>query len=576
MAETTDQDPVPTNGPAAPRPVVRRKNRLRLSLVWLVPLAAVLAGALLVARGFLQAGPTITIEFRTAEGLEAGRTEVRYKEVVIGRVSGVSLNDNRDRVVAQVQLDKSASPLAVTDSRFWVVKPRIGVGGVTGLRTLVSGSYIGVDAGVSKETTHAFIGLEAPPFMLRGEPGRSFVLSARDLGSLDVGSPVFYKRTRVGRVVGFTLDPKLDILNVQVFIESPYETLVTEDTRFWNSSGVDISLNASGLTLNTQSIASVLAGGVAFATPARVPAAPAAAEGAQFYLAQDRQSALAAPDGPPLRIRMVFDQTMRGLAVGAPIDLLGLEIGVVRSVNLEYDPSRRKFPAEVLADIYPGRLGKVRDEILSSVPADRRYDDRLLKVLVDNGLRAQLRTGNLLTGQMYVALDFVANAAPTVLDVTADSLTVPSVAGTLSDIQPQIAQIISRIGKIKFDEIGNSLQKTLDTANTAGSTLQQTLASANTAIGTLTPEARKAMAGVSATLDSVQKSLAQIDRNVTAEDAPLQRNTTQTLLELQRAAQALRVLTDYLQRHPESLLRGKPADPELKIPPVPSASGASR
>jgi paraquat-inducible protein B len=267
---------------------------------------------------------------------------------------------------------------------------------------------------------------------------------------------------------------------------------------------------------------------------------------------------------------------MRGLAVGAPIDLLGLEIGVVRSVNLQYDPSRRKFPAEVFADIYPGRLGKVRDEILAGVPADRRYNDRLLKVLVDNGLRAQLRTGNLLTGQMYVALDFVANAAPTVLDVTADSLTVPSVAGTLSDIQPQIAQIISRIGKIKFDEIGNSLQKTLDTANNAGSTLQQTLASANAAIGTLTPEARKAMAGVSATLDSVQKSLAQIDRNVTAEDAPLQRNTTQTLLELQRAAQALRVLTDYLQRHPESLLRGKPADPELKIPPVPSASGASR
>jgi paraquat-inducible protein B len=579
MADTSASDDLPSREPASavptapplaggrpPGPTIRRKNRFRLSLVWLVPLAAVIAGLLLIVRSVVSTGPEITLEFRTAEGLEAGRTEIRYKEVVVGRVSEVTLSPDKEKVIARARLDKNAASLAVRDSRFWVVKPRIGIGGVTGLRTLVSGSYIGVDAGESEEKVRAFTGLEAPPFMLRGEPGRSFVLSARDLGSLDVGSPVFYRRTRVGRVVGFTLDPKLDILNVQVFIEAPYDTLVTDDTRFWNASGVDISLNASGLTLNTQSIASVVAGGVAFSTPPKVPPAPIASEGAQFYLAQDRNGALAEPDGPPLRIRLVFDSTMRGLAIGSPVDLLGLEIGVVRSLNLQYDARRRRFPAEVFADIYPGRLGRVREQILSAVPEDRRFNNELLKLLVENGLRAQLKTGNLLTGQMYVGLDFVPDARPVTLDARGATLDVPTIGGTLSDIQPQIAQIISRVGKIRFDEIGDSLKKTLDTASGVGLTLQDTLKSANTAIGALTPEAQKALSGVKGTLDSVQKSLAQIDRNVTDSDAPLQRN----------AAQAFRVLSDYLQRHPESLLRGKADDPELPLSTNPNTSGARR
>jgi paraquat-inducible protein B len=547
---TEPVDDVPTPPPALPEPVITQKNPTRLSLVWIVPILAVIIGASLLVNTWLEAGPRIVIEFRTAEGLEPGKTEVRYKEVVVGKVESVSLAGDRKRVLVGVRIDRKASSLIVEDTQFWVVRPRIGTAGVSGLSTLFSGVYIGVDAGISGIDRRDFVGLEAPPFVLRGEPGRSFTLRAQDLGSLDVGSPVYYRRTRVGRVVGYTLDPKNDELLVQIFIEPPYETLVTQQARFWNASGLDLTLNASGLTVNAQTLASVIAGGIAFERlpgPATLPPAPA---GSRFYLFNDRKSALAPPDGPALTIRMVFDQSVRGLSVGAPIDFLGIELGSVTTMQLQYDARRKRYPMEVVADIYPLRLGAVRNAMLDTTATEPSADTLFLKRLVENGLRAQLRSSNLLTSTQYVALDFVGKTSHASLVIeNGKPPLVPTVPGTLSELQPQIAEVVAKLSKVPFDEIGRDLQGTLGQAR---NTIRQ-----------LTPEAQKALAEVQRTLTSVQDSLARIDRNLLDPSAPVQRNAEQTMIELQRAAQSLRVLGDYLQRHPESLLRGKPADPAL-------------
>ena len=556
--------------PSAPEATIVRGRRVRLSLAWIVPIAALVVGAVLIARAVMQAGPEITITFRNAEGLEAGRTEVRYKEVVVGKVTKVGLSPDRERVLVSVKLDKSVENLAVDDTRFWVVRPRIGLAGVSGLGTLFSGSYIGVDAGVEGEDRRHFTGLEVPPFLLRGESARSFVLEAQDLGSLDVGSPVYYRRTPVGRVVGYTLDPSRDKLAVQVVIGAPNDRLVTAQSRFWNVSGIDLSLNASGLTLDTQSVVSVLVGGVAFANPADAASAPPAADGQQFQLFTNRKAALAPPDGTPLRVRMVFEQAQRGLVAGAPVDMLGVEIGTVRSVALLHIPKTETFPIEVIADIYPLRLGSVRRQFVVPSGAAETADVLFLKRGVDNGLRAQIRSGNLLTGQLYIALDFIAKAPKVTLDAHAKPPTIPTVRGTLSDLQPQLADIVARLGKVKFDEIGSGLQDTLRSASAAGNGLQEALASANAAIRQLTPEAQRALTDVQKTLTSAQGTLAALDRNVLQGDAAVQRNVNLALLEMQRAAQALRVLADYLQQHPESLLRGKPADAD----PAKPAEGA--
>lgn len=598
---------VPPPEAPPPLPRVARPNRFRLSLVWLVPLIAVVIGASLLVRSLLATGPRIEIEFSTAEGIEAGKTEVRYKEVVIGRVEGVALRGDRQRVIVTVQLARSAASVARQDTQFWVVRPRIGAAGVSGLGTLFSGAYIGVDAGVSDTERDSFVGLEAPPFMLRGEPGGSFVLLAEDLGSLDVGSPIYYRRARVGRVVGHTLDPQRDELTVKIFVEAPYHTLVTPHTRFWNASGVDLRLDASGLTIDTQTVSSVLAGGVSFERLPGSSPTRSAADGSRFKLFNDRKEALAPPDGAPVPVRMVFDQSVRGLVVGASMDFLGVDVGTVRSITLQRDLRRSRFPVEVRADIYPMRLGSLREALLRSAgtpspasaataasaaagtasaaePGDQP-DTEVVARLTAQGLKAQMRTGNLLTGQLYIALDFFRDddqaareaaaradretrpkarsaaaqrraerraklAAELAAEAQAQGvLTIPTMPGTLSELQPQVAQIVQKLSRIPFDDIGKGVQGTL--------------AQANAAIARLTPEAQKSLSEVQATLTRAQAALDRLDRNLLDESAPVQRQAEQTLAEVQRAAQSLRVLADYLQRHPESVLRGKPADAPL-------------
>ena len=538
----------PPAAPDMPQPRVVQARRWHLSLVWLVPAVAIAVAASMLVRTVFLTGPRIEVEFASADGVEAGKTEVRYKEVVIGKVTSVSLRDDRKRVMVGVQLDRSAASFAVEDTTFWVVRPRIGTAGVSGLGTLFSGAYIATDSGVSNSSRSEFAGLEAPPLVLRGEPGSIFVLKADDLGSLDVGSPVYHRRTHVGRVVGYTLDSERDELSVKMFIEAPFQKLVTRQSHFWNASGIDLTINANGLTLNTQTLASVLAGGLAFENPPGVKPGPPAPENTVFTLYDDRRSALAPPDGTVVPMRMVFEQSVRGLSEGAAIDLLGIEIGKVRSVALQYDAQRKRYPAEVLADVYPLRLGGLRNALLAETTgAD---DAEVMRRLIGNGLRAQLRTGNLLTGQLYVALDFIPSTGRTLPSGVAGVVTIPTSPGTLSEIQPQIADIVSKVSKIPFDQIGQDLRKTL--------------AGANAAIGQLTPEARKALAEVQRTLTKAQGSLDSVDRNVTDPNAPVQRNVEETMVELQRTAKALRVLADYLQQHPESLLRGKPADAPVR------------
>lgn len=580
----SDDVPPPPEAPPLPAPLLARRNRLHLSLVWIVPIIAVIVGIVLVVRALLQSGPEITIEFRSAEGLEPGRTEVRYKEVMVGRVKQVTLTPDRKKVLVRVSLVKNAEGVAVEDTSFWVVRPRIGTGGVSGLSTLLSGAYIGVDAGASLESKREFVGLDSPPLVLRGEPGRSFVLRAADLGSLDVGSPVYHRRVRVGRVVGYSLDDRGHSLLVKVFIEAPHESLVTSRSRFWNASGVDLALNASGLTLHTQSLASVLSGGIAFAdwTVPGVPAFSAAAAGQEFRLFDSQREAMAPEDGEALTVRMIFRQSLRGLEPGAPVEMLGASLGTVRAIELQGDVKGRGLQLEVLADIYPLRLGRLREKLAAPGTEPRQVDRNVIKQLVDRGLRAQVRTGNLLTGQSFVALDFISekgeepveakgrgrrrtHVAQTEFDPTADVPLLPTVPGTFADVQPQLAEVVAKLSRVQFDQIGAELQGTLAALRASGTSLQSTLAAAETTIRQLTPEAQRTLAGVQQTLASAQQALRNADASITDPQAPLQRGAQQTLVELQRAAQALRVLADYLQRHPESLLRGKPPD-VLEVP----------
>jgi paraquat-inducible protein B len=539
-----------------PAPAKARQKDWVPSLIWLIPILAAIVGISLAVNTVIQRGPEITIMFRSGGGLEAGKTKVKYKEVEIGIVQSVTLSEDRSYVLVGVQLKKEAKSFTAADSRFWLVRPRFALSGVSELSTLVFGPYIGAEAGIASEKKTTFPGLESPPIVTRDASGKQYVLQAADLGSLDIGSPVYYRRMKVGQVVAYRVDEDGKGIAVRIFINTPYDNLVGLNTRFWHASGIDMQIGPVGASLKTESLASIVLGGLSFQSPPEGPG-PAAEENTAFTLARNQAEALGGNEAEPRTILVNFKQSVRGLAPGAEISFRGLVLGKVKSIGIEYDRQQQEFVLPVLGEVYPARLGGTAAEEgkqLTYTP------QQLLQLMVDRGLVAQLRTANFLTGQAYVALDFFPKALPSRpakkeavpgMDVgePGSVLLLPTIPGGSDEIQGQISEIARKLSKVPFDQIGDDLRQSLRM-------LQHTLDSAGQLATKLNTEVAPEM---TATIKDARKSLGTVERTL-AEDAPLQQDFRQALQELTRAAASLRVLTDYLERHPEAIIRGKQED----------------
>ncbi len=526
-------------------PAVTRRRTWLPSMIWLIPLIAALIGIGLVARILLERGPEIVLTFKTAEGLEAGKTAVKYKDVQIGMVESLRLASDRSHVQVTVRLNKDAEAFTAQDTRYWVVRPRLDTSGISGLGTLLSGAYIGADAGVDERRATEFTGHEVRPSITSDASGQQYLMRANNIGSLDVGSPVYYRQIRVGQVVAYELDDDGRGVTLRVFINTPYVKFVGTNTRFWHASGLDMQINASGLTLRTQSLATILLGGIAFGAP-EDEMGSAAPENTAFTLAGDEAFAMKQADGTVQNMVLFFDQSLRGLSPGAPVDFRGVVIGEVKSVGAEFDRDERAFRMPVMIQIYPDRLRRQGAETQKDSPAQQQ---ELTKLMIGKGLRAQLRTGNLLTGQLYVAIDFFPNMASAKVDLQKSPLELPTVPSSLNELQSQVQDIAGKINKLPFEEIAANLLTTM-------AALNKTLAGAEQLTQTLnndvSPEITAVMRDARKTMRSAEQTLAQ--------DSPLQQDMRQTLQELTRAAGSIRVLTDYLERHPDALLRGKPED----------------
>jgi len=425
------------------------------------------------------------------------------------------------------------------------------------LGTLLSGAYVGMAIGSGSERQRAYTALEVPPVITDNAPGRFFRLAAENLGSLDYGTPIYFRRIQVGQVASYRLDDDGRGLTVKIFVNAPYDRFVTLETRFWQASGLDFSLNADGLSVQTESLASLVIGGIAFDTPRESAAVDPAPADSPFELFGDQAAAMKAPERGAVHYVLYFDESVRGLSVGAPVSLLGLPIGEVVSVRLEAGKRQtQQVRVRVLVTTYPQRFLDVladRQDFAggkSITPALRRD---LLERLVKRGLRAQLQTGNLLTGQLYVALAYVPNEPRASIDWSANPPVFPVARGGLTDIEAKLTSILTKIDRLPIDAIGSDLKRSLATL---AATLKEVESLVKRWGGELTPELSAALGDARRTLAAAERTFSSASQTV-APDSALIAEVRGTLSELQRAAQSVRVLTDYLERHPEALLRGK-------------------
>jgi paraquat-inducible protein B len=499
------------------------ESRRRPSIVWLIPLVAALAGAFIAWRTISERGPAITIRFESAEGLEAGKTSIKYKDVEVGLVEEVTLAADLSDVIVRARMVKGAEAYLTEKTRFWVVRPRVAGGQVTGLGTLLSGAYIGMDPVREAKSARKFRGLEVPPIVTTGEPGRHFTLRSRRGGSIEVGTPVYFRKVQVGRVIASGLDPSDDFVSVRVFVDAPHHDRVRENTRFWDASGFDATISAEGVSIDTESMISILVGGIGFDTPDSGDAAPVAEEGAVFPLYQN----FAATTREIYQIKVPYllhfeNQSVAGLHAGSPVEFEGIPIGEVRDVRLVVDPESGRFRVPVLIDIEPERIGNV-----GSVKSRREMLDRLVAL----GLRAQLKSGNLLTGAQVVSLEMKEDAAPAQIVWDAPVPEFPTVPTPLEEIQASLTRLVQKLERVPLDEIAADLRGTLVS-------VEDTLAVAR---GTLT-EAERA-------LDTAGGAIAP--------GSPIYHELQRSLIELGDAARSLGLAADQIEEQPDSLIFGR-------------------
>ncbi len=529
-----------------PEAEVHARHRRPFHLVWLIPLVAACIAGWLGWRALQARGDEIVIRFNSGDGLVAGQTKVRHKAVELGTVRGVTLSQDLRAVEVRVAMQRQADRFLTENARFWVVRPRLTGASVSGLDTLLSGSYIEMDPGViGKDRKTEFQGLEEPPAVRSDEPGTTFTLKTDRLGSISSGAPVFYRDANVGEVLGYDpISPGQPVI-LHAFIRSPFDDYVRKQTHFWNASGLSVQFGAQGVNVQLESLQAVLSGGVAFDTPAAAMVDKEKPRGEVFPLYADEAAAIAAGYNRRLKFVTYFYGSVRGLSVGSAVEFLGIQVGTVTDIHLVISPAVTRV--EVKMEVQPERF--LRGEEMQAVNTLEEA-----RKLVDHGLRAQLRSASLLTGQTVVGFDFIPNAGPATVDEGPDGVVIPNSPGGLDSITASLSQVAGKIDSLPLEQIARNLNDTLRGTSQLvnGPELRQTLGS----IAATTKRLPEVTASLLSTADRANRLAGSLSSGYGA-DSQFSRDVARLLGQASDAARSIRLLADYLDQHPEALVRGR-------------------
>ncbi len=533
----------------------------RISTVWLVPLVAILIGAWLIYDTLSKQGPKVTITFQTADGIEEGKTKLKLKEVDIGVVESVQVKEDLSGVVITASLAPHVKSFLTKTTRFWVVRPRLGAKGISGLGTLVSGAFIEVDPGKGGEARRDFIGLETPPVVKADTPGREYLLKAKRLGSLSNGSPVYYRGIEVGEVLGHDLsDDNREVL-VHIFVHAPHHELIHDNTRFWNVSGLQVSVGAGGIKVRTGTLQTLVLGGIAFETPDSLSAGTASAEGKSFPLYATEKDIAEARITQKFPWVMNFEGSVRGLSPGAPVEFKGIRVGTVKDVRLEVDRETLESRIPVLVEIEPERITVAGSGQTNRAPSYEEHK-KSVEMLIASGLRARLKTGSLITGQLVVDMDMYPETELKLVGVDDRYPEIPTIPSSIEEITGSITTVLNKIEKLPLKELTDSLVRTVEgiekavnspeikqTVRSLDETMQSLNRLASNMDKDLAPQASKALGEAHKALKAVREAV--------ADNSPLRYDLETMLRELADASRSIRLLAEYLESNPNALIYGK-------------------
>jgi paraquat-inducible protein B len=516
------------------------------STIWVIPIVALVIGLWMVVQTKLSEGPDISISFATAEGLEVGKTKVKYLSVEVGLVEDIILRPDKEGVIAKVKLDREAIDLLRHDTQFWVVRARVGAGSITGIGTILSGAYIELAPGEKVKGGRNYTGLEQPPVTPLGAPGVRLSLFSTRGGSVGTGDAVLYNGYKVGRVESEAFDPERVEVRYDIFIDAPFDSLVTTSVRFWNVSGISVNASAGGVEVSTGSLDTIILGGLAFEVPDGVHPGLKVGNDAQFDLYESRADMQDQPFRKRVDYVVAFGESLRGLSVGAPVEYKGILMGRVKRILVKEIMNRKdeyNIPIPVLVSLEPGRLemGDDTDAIENLREA--------IAAGVEFGLRGSLETGSLLTGGLYVKLDYYEDAEPAELGQFEGYETIPTIATGLGRIEQQISTLLDKVNDLPLASTLQSIDGTLIALTRTLDAAQQILGDDN---------ARQLTVQLNATLRQMRILMESF-----SPDGAGYETLHGSLIELNKTLDNLESITSTLKHKPNSLVlpMSFPSDP---------------
>ncbi|MEH6640660.1 intermembrane transport protein PqiB [Vreelandella glaciei] len=524
----------------------KTSRQTRLSPIWVVPIVAIAIGLWLVYDNYSSRGTQVTLTMDNAEGIEAGNTLIRSRNVEIGRVQSVRLSDDLSHAVLTARIQPEVEDMLREDSRFWVVKPRIGREGISGLGTVLSGAYIQLEPGTEEAPRREFPVSDIPPVAPAGQAGLRLSLTSQLGNSLRVGDPVSYQGYTVGRIEENSFEPDSRTMQHQVFIEEPYTDLVTDSTRFWTSSGIDFRLGADGVRVNVESIEALLGGGVTFGVPEDLPMGQPVEANTRFTLYADEDAAREGTFNRYLEYVLLVDETVRGLSKGAPVEFRGVRMGTVAAVPWNFTApqpdSRARFAIPVLIRIEPQRLG-IENSDINLEEWQARFE-RMFGL----GLRASLKSGNLLTGALFVDLNFQRDlAGEYVAERFSERDVFPTVAGGFAQIQAQVTDLLEKLNSLEVEPLLAGLDRNLQASEGVLNEVREVSASLNQLLND--PETQAIGGNLNGTLEELRSTLEGLSPSSSA-----YQELTTAIERLDRLMRDLQPLTRTLNDNPRALL----------------------